>query len=190
MICWVENVSQWFFFHVVYQGLSHLLNIFHITLHCILLVVTLLHPVFPVFVSLPSSAVSCIPLPPATAPFQCLCCKQSFLPPFILVKSFQIYYVLTKPSVGPWLECHSRFVVAYCLFFFFQIDIFICTWHLYYSGTTVRSVHRAERQTNNKLFFCKSVADSCWHVQAFSLIHCGDEPSFWVMGVFVGVGVI
>lgn len=120
--------------------------------HCTILLVSLSHPVLPVFVSLPSSAVSCIPLPPPTAPSQCLCCKQSFLPPFILVKSFQIYYVLTKLSARGWnavlgLWLHSA------SFFPPQIDIFICylkkcTWHLYYSGTTVRSVHRAEPQTN------------------------------------------
>lgn len=85
---------------------------FHITLYSILHVVSLSHPILPVFVSLPSSAVSCIPLPPPTAPSQCLYCKQSFLPPFILVKSFQIYYVLTELSVGPWLECCPGFVVA------------------------------------------------------------------------------
>lgn len=39
------------------------------------------------------------PAPPTPAPAQCLCCKQSFLPPFILVKTFQIYYVLDKLSV-------------------------------------------------------------------------------------------
>lgn len=36
---------------------------------------------------------------PAPAPAPCLCCQQSFLPPFILVKTFQIYYVLDKLSV-------------------------------------------------------------------------------------------
>lgn len=39
------------------------------------------------------------PSPRPPAPAQCLCCKQSFLPPFILVKTFQIYYVLDKLSV-------------------------------------------------------------------------------------------
>lgn len=57
--------------------------------------------------------VSCLPLPPPAAPSPCLCCKHSFLPPFILVKSFQIYYVLHKLSVGPWLECHLGLVVAF-----------------------------------------------------------------------------
>lgn len=50
------------------------------------------HPVLPVF-------ASCVPQPPPSAPSQCLCCKQSFLPPFILVMTFQIYYVLDKLSV-------------------------------------------------------------------------------------------
>lgn len=119
---------------------------------------SLSHPILPVFVSLPNSAVSCIPLPPPTAPSQCLCCKQSFLPPFILVKSFQIYYVLTKLSVGPWLECCPGFVVTFCLFFsprltfLFAIWLKKLTWHLYYSGTTVRSVHRAEPQTTHFMF--------------------------------------
>lgn len=85
---------------------------------------SLSHPILPVFVSLPNSAVSCIPLPPPTAPSQCLCCKQSFLPPFILVKSFQIYYALTKLSVGPWLECCPGSAVTFCLFF-------SSDWHFY-----------------------------------------------------------
>lgn len=62
--------------------------------------------------------VSCIPLhphptqPPALSPTLGLCCKQSLLPPFILVKSFQIYYVLHRRSAGPWLECRPRFAVC------------------------------------------------------------------------------
>lgn len=98
------------------------------------------------------------------APSQCLCCKQSFLPPFILVKSFQIYYVLTKLSVGPWLECHRGFCGCSLPFFtprltfLFAFCLKKCTWHLYCSGTTVRSAHRAEPQTHTSLF-CHSEAD-------------------------------
>ena len=131
--------------------------------------------------------MSCIPLPPPSAPSKCLCCKQSFLPPFILVKSFQIYYVLTKLSVGPRLECRPGFVVALGRFFpprltfLFAIWLKKCTWHLYYSRTTDRSVHRAEPQTHFSCC-CNSVADFCSTLQS-------DDPNFWVMGVFVRVGV-
>lgn len=43
------------------------------------------------------------------------CCKQSFLPPFTLVKALQIYYVLAKLPAGSHSREHTPgFVVTFC----------------------------------------------------------------------------
>lgn len=61
------------------------------------------------------------PLPPPKPTSQCLYCKQSFLPPFILVKSFQIYYAVCWPRSGmlSWL-LWSLFPSRIDLFFFWR----------------------------------------------------------------------
>lgn len=105
---------------------------FYVKLYRVYAVISVFLLIFFMPASLPSSAVSCIPLAP-TASSQCLCCKQPFLPPFILVKSFQIYYVLTKLSVGPMLERHPGCTVAFwpptsSFFLLIFFNIFIFCW--------------------------------------------------------------
>lgn len=146
----------------------------------------------PSSLSLPSRAVRSIPLPPPLAPVQCLCCKQSFLPPFILVKSFQIYYAPTKLSVGLWLEGCPGFVVASCLLFFFQADTFICylaekttQWYLYHISTNIMSLHWAELR-RKKLFICNSMTVLADIFKPLNLMNNDCDPNSWVVHTVCG----
>lgn len=137
-------------------------------------------PTLPVF-------VSCIPLPPPTAPSPCLCCKHSFLPPFILVKSFQIYYVLHKLSVGPWLECHLGLVVAFSnlspplltlprpsLTFLFVVGLKKCTASM------------LKRDTSQVIAQSKAIKGWPTFTSRLTfLLNSGNEPDVWLIGTMV-----